>query len=331
MLKLVDLHCDFANNYVPDARFLVAGLRTATRYSYDFTRQHEEGDLFAVDYPSLTRANTKALICSIHSPLVHDGQPLGHVLSVANMVMDAIERADGIELVRDRQSFLEVTRRGMIAVVLGLENADVFHRDLNVLSSLFRLGFRACTPAWYGRNCVCDSGRESEDSGLSSFGRRAVERMVELGMLVDVSHMNAAGIHDCLRITGGRGLFASHSDCFAECPTPRNLSDPLLEQLAESGGCVGITFVPRFLNGTERAGVADVVRHIQHAVQVMGPDAVAIGSDFDGTNEHVTGLERISQVHNLAEALASDGLSAHQIENVFWRNATRFLMDNLPA
>lgn len=329
MPKLIDLHCDFANNFVPEPRFLAAGLRTATRYAYDFSQRYTDSGLFAVDFPSLKDAGAMALVCSIHSPLVCDGNPLAHVLAVTDMVMQTIEQTDGIAVVPDRTSLAEVIGRGAIAVLLGLENADVLHRDLNILSSLHRLGFRACTLAWYGRNCVCDSGRESDGAGLSAFGKRAVARMAELGMLIDVSHMNPAGVFDCLEITGGRGAFASHSNCAAVCPSSRNLSDALLEKLAQAGGCVGITFVPRFLTGTDRAGIPDVVRHILHALEVIGPGGVALGSDFDGTAERVGGLERVSHVPALADALTAAGLSDSQIEDIFWRNALRFLKENL--
>ena len=112
-------------------------------------------------------------------------------------------------------------------------------------------------------------------------------------------------------------------------PLPRLWIYGCRDVQAEAGGCVGITFVPQFLNGSERADVADVVRHIRHAVEVMGAAHVALGTDFDGADERVTGLERIDQIGHLAEALLRAGFSGELVEAVFWRNAWRFLEANL--
>lgn len=328
-MRFIDLHLDIANNYLAPAQCLASGLRTATPYAYELSGAHGRPDLFAADLPAMRAAGLAACVCSIHTPHVYDGLPLVRLLSQLERFLEQIERLDGIRVVLDARGLDEAMARGDVAVILGLENADVLHRDPYILKALYRLGIRSCIPAWYGRNCVCDAGHESEAAGLSSFGRRAVGLMAELGMLVDVSHMNRAGALECLEITGGAGVFASHANFAALHPSSRNIDDALVEALAAAGSLVGVCLLPKHLTATGIAGIGDVERHLRHGLERMGPGGVALGSDFDGTRDHVAGLERLEDIPALWNALAGNGMETQAIEGIAWRNAHAFLMRNL--
>ncbi len=126
--------------------------------------------------------------------------------------------------------------------------------------------------------------------GLTSFGRAAVERMAELGMLVDVSHGSDDLLFDvaaALKRTH-TPFVASHSGARAVFPHPRNLSDEGIRAVAESGGAIGLCFVPAFLtdDGTAERNREAILAHARHIVRVGGEDALALGSDFDGAPEN---------------------------------------------
>ena len=124
-------------------------------------------------------------------------------------------------------------------------------------------------------NAETDSG-----GGLTSFGVRLVEEMNTLGILVDVSHISEPGFWDVMKVSQ-RPVIASHSNCRAVCDHPRNLSAGQIQALAENGGAMGVTFVPSFVSDTSPS-IDDLFLHIDHAIQLGGPDHVGIGSDFDG-------------------------------------------------
>ncbi|MBF0298297.1 MAG: membrane dipeptidase [Oligoflexia bacterium] len=327
--KFFDLHCDAGNNYTRDIQFLTSGIRGVSKYAYDFSSQYTENDLFCVDYPSMKEVNVSASLFFIHVPLNYDGHSLHHLLDISESIRKNIEtKNSNISIVENLAAYSTCINKGKMAIIIGVENSDVFCRNLNIIHALYRYGIRVCTLAWYGRNCVCDAGHESNE-GLSWFGKQAVKLMKELGMLIDISHLNTKGIYDVLDITLGQGVFATHSNCFNLCKTARNLNDDIMKKISEIKSCMGITFVPHLLNESGIANIEDVGRHIHHAVEVMNIDSVAIGTDYDGHNGRVTGLERINKIGKLKEYLSCKGFSEEDINKIFFSNADNFLKKNL--
>lgn len=161
--------------------------------------------------------------------------------------------------------------------------------------------------------------------GLTSFGRAAVERMAELGMLVDVSHGSDALLFDVaatLKRTH-TPFVASHSGARAVFPHPRNLSDEGIRAVAESGGVIGLCFVPAFLtdDGTAAGNREAILAHARHIVRVGGEDALALGSDFDGAPENPY-LQDAASLPRLYDDLCAI-FSPHVAQNAFFSNALR--------
>ena len=181
-----------------------------------------------------------------------------------------------------------------LAAILAVENSDALEKSPHVLPLLHRLGVRAMTlthstRSWAGDGCEVEGG-----SGLTGFGRRLVEQLNELCIVVDVSHLNEPGFWDVIKMTDAP-FMATHSCCRALCEHPRNLRDEQLKALAEKGGVVGITFVPFFVSSTE-ATLADLLDHIEHAVSVAGIDHVGLGSDFDGGGDLLTDATQLPEI-----------------------------------
>lgn len=123
---------------------------------------------------------------------------------------------------------------------------------------------------------------EHRSRGLKAFGFEAIEKMNELGIIIDVSHLSEAGFYD-VAAHSRKPFAASHSGCRALNDHPRNLTDAQLRSLAEAGGVVGINFYDEFIGTREGyTSIDDVVRHILHVHQIAGIDSIAFGSDFDG-------------------------------------------------
>lgn len=182
-------------------------------------------------------------------------------------------------------------RDGRLSLLLTLEDGAVIQNELGHLDMLKRLGVRMITLTWNFANCLgFPNSREPQmmAAGLTEFGREAVLRMQEIGVIVDVSHLSDGGFRDVAQLCK-KPFIASHSGCRALHEHPRNLTDDMLRTIGDCGGIVGTTFCAAFLSPDEQmAHIEDIVRHMQHIRDKAGMDALALGSDFDGIDN---GLE----------------------------------------
>jgi membrane dipeptidase len=178
-----------------------------------------------------------------------------------------------------------------MAAVLHLEGADAIDTDLDALHVLHRAGLRSLGLVW-GRPNVFAEGvavhfQRSPDTGpgLTEAGMGLVRACNNLGIMVDVSHLNERGFWDVAGLTDAP-LVATHSNAYALCESTRNLTDPQLDAIAASDGMVGLNFAVNFLR-EDAARDANtplevMVRHIDYLVERVGIDRVGFGSDFDG-------------------------------------------------
>ena len=118
-------------------------------------------------------------------------------------------------------------------------------------------------------------------NGVSSFGEKVIKEMNRLGIMVDLSHAGEKSFYDSLDISA-TPIVCSHSNCRALCDHPRNLTDDQLRRLAQKGGVAHTTFYHGFLQKVGEADIMDGIKHLEHAIKVMGIDHVGIGTDFDG-------------------------------------------------
>jgi membrane dipeptidase len=165
-------------------------------------------------------------------------------------------------------------RTGM---VYGLQDGVAFETDLTRLEALHTLGLRVVQPTYNRRNLLGDGCLEPGNSGLSRTGITAIERMNEIGILVDLSHCGRQTAADAIRVSKKPVAF-THTGCAALADHPRNRTDAELRAVADKGGVSGIYFMP-YLSEGRQPTAADIVRHLEHMVQVAGEDHVSIGTD----------------------------------------------------
>ena len=217
--------------------------------------------------------------------------------------------------------------------VLHLEGAEAIDPRLEALDAWYAAGLRSVGLVWSRANAfgygVPFMSPASPDTGpgLTPSGRRLVRRGAELGVLVDVSHLNEAGFWDGARLEPGP-LVASHSGAHTVAPCTRNLTDRQLDEIAATDGLVGIVFSCPFL----RSDFADdpdtplslIVDHARHVADRIGFEHVALGSDFDGTTIPAE-LGDVAGLPRLMEALAASGFSDAELEAIAWQNWRRVL------
>ncbi len=166
---------------------------------------------------------------------------------------------------------------GRTGLMYGFQDGVCFETDLDRLETFHRLGIRVIQPTYNRRNRLGDGCLEPSDAGLSNVGHEAVERMNVLGILVDLSHCGRVTAADAIR-RSTRPVAFTHTGCAALADHPRNRTDAELRAVADKGGVSGIYVMP-YLCGGRQPTADDVVRHIEHAVNVAGEEHVSIGTD----------------------------------------------------
>jgi membrane dipeptidase len=222
---------------------------------------------------------------------------------------------------------------GPAAAVLHLEGAEAIDAQLESLPLWYAAGLRSLGPVWSRPNAFAHGvpfvfpSSPDTGPGLSEAGRELVQACGDLGILVDLSHLNEAGFWDVAKLEIGP-LVASHSAAHALCAASRNLTDEQLDAVGESDGLVGIVFACPFL----REDFADnpdtpidlIARHAAYVAERIGVSHVALGSDFDGATipaavGDAAGMPRV------LGALRDIGFSASEVEAIAWRNWRRVL------
>jgi len=180
---------------------------------------------------------------------------------------------------------------GIMAALLHIEGAEAIAPDLSNLDHYYQQGLRSIGPVWsrsnaFGHGVPFDfPGSPDQGTGLTQAGKNLIRACDEMGIMIDLSHLNEAGFWNIASLTS-RPLIATHSNTHALSPSPRNLTDQQLAAIAESGGLVGLNFASGFLREdgekTIDTALEVMIRHLDHLLDHLGEDGVALGSDFDG-------------------------------------------------
>jgi membrane dipeptidase len=242
---------------------------------------------------------------------------------------------------------------GRVAVLLGFQNATIVESDVRNLDALYQAGARCIQLTYNSRNLLGDGCTERTNAGLSDFGVRVVERMNQLGIVVDLSHCGEATSRDGIALSARPPAF-THTMCKAVYDHVRAKPDELLKALADKGGMVGIATLGYFIGPTADTTFDDYLRHVDHAVQVAGIDHVGLASDYSirgiektHTRESwyvprlssfkpvyrvrwppwIAELDPPERFRNIALGLAKRGYTTAQIEKVLGGNWVRYFSE----
>lgn len=216
---------------------------------------------------------------------------------------------------------------GKIAGLLGIEGGHALEGHLDKLDHFARRGVRYLGLCHFSANELCfpayGRGRRDAD-GLTTFGKEVVVRAAELGIIVDLAHINKRGFLDACALSLYPPI-VSHTGVLGAFDHWRNIDDDQLRAIADRGGAVGVIFCPRYLGGD---GLGPVVKHLRHIIDVCGEDTPALGSDWDGFIVPTKDLCDAARLPLLTDALLADGFSEETIAKVLRGNALRVLDEN---
>ena len=227
----------------------------------------------------------------------------------------------------------ENARQNKLSAILTMEDGRAVRGSMERLEQFYNMGVRALSLTWNHENCFgFPNSRDSEKMGLGlkDFGKDAIVRMNELGMVVDVSHLSDGGFWDVAELSR-KPFVATHSNCRAINPHPRSMTDEMIRKLADCGGAMGVNFCPSFLVPDETQNDSTVemlVAQLRHMVNTGGEDCAAVGTDFDGIGGNLE-IHSADQMPVLFTALEKAGFTQTQIEKIAHKNVERVLRDAL--
>ncbi len=248
-------------------------------------------------------------------------------LRMADAFSSRAEEAVLIRNQKDLSRFLSGERRALLFSVEGGAGTD---GSADVIPELYERGLRVFGLAW-DDNELASSSRSTgtkDDYGLTKVGIGTLKKLETYGILPDVSHLSDRAVFDVFDHFAGTVL-ATHSNLRSLTPHPRNLTNEQAKEIARRGGVIGVNLYPPFLRG-ETATIADVLRHTDAMLSLVGEDAVGFGFDIDGVDSYPVGFSRTCSMHDrFADAL----LSAYPlpvVEKITGKNVIRVLSAALP-
>lgn len=180
-------------------------------------------------------------------------------------------------LVREHADLQRANREGLLGMIFGFQGTEPLGEDLDRVALFRQRGVRVIQLTHNRRNLVGDGCMEPGNAGLSNYGHQVVERLNEEKVVVDLAHGSQRTIREGIQASKAPVLI-SHAGCRALADLPRNVADEELRAMADRGGVVGIIFWPYLRTDTQPMAI-DVIRHIEHAIDVCGEDHVGIGTD----------------------------------------------------
>ncbi len=299
MYKIADSHCDLL------AYRTLGGCEG---------RIHDQSSFFA-----LLAGGVKMQNLAVWIP-PEDENRYGDCLYELDYFSDFLSEHSGIvSLLTKQESFADTSE---IKLILSIESADSIDCKVKRIEEMYEAGARIFSLTWNYENefaCGC-----LHSGGIKKKGFDAIDKLNDLRMALDVSHLNEDGFWDAAKAYK-HPLCATHSCVYDICANPRNLKKAQIRHIIESDGYIGINFFPEFLCVGE-AKISDVLRHIDYIMGLGGEDCVGFGSDFCGIQYTPEGLDSSADYQKLPEAMELRGYSKEQIEKICYGNFKRFII-----
>jgi len=330
---IIDLHEDISHYY------LSAGVTISIQpFNVDLPGRH-------VDIPKYEKAGVRLVLGSIFpmvsnlnrrltdslAALYGEWSPSTAAVSPRELAIEqvkiyyALEETypERIKIVRDERDLEELN--GRVGIILHIEGCEALSEpeDLKVF---YRLGVRSIGITWNYDNKYASSCLSKKDYGLTGEGEELVKIANRLGVMVDLSHAGRQTCQDVIELSE-QPPYISHANAYSVKEHPRNVPDDTIIQVGRRGGVIGLTFITSCIG--EPADAEKLSEHASHIARVAGEGVLALGTDYLGIRNTPTGLEDITKIDKLREALARR-LGEGSVHNILYANALRYIRGFAP-
>lgn len=266
------------------------------------------------------------------------GSPLQRNRQTMKAIGQTVLESDAYTIARNYEEITAAKEAGQFYIVVGVEGLSGIGEDVDLIDGFYDFGARHASLTWNEENALASGVRGNPDRGLTEAGKRAVRRIQELGMILDVSHLNDRSFWDVARMTE-KPIVASHSNARTLSGVPRNLTDDQLLEIRDSKGLVGLNAFNHFVNTeTEKQTLDSLVKHCVYIADKIGVEHLGFGFDFfeflesESTKSYssqahpwIQGLEDCTKAPNLVEALRKEGFSQEELEGIKYKNWHRII------
>ena len=245
---------------------------------------------------------------------------------------EILENKDVLKLVKKSSDLNLDDRR--INMIMGVEGLTCIDDDLKLIDMLYLYGIRHVSLTWNESNKLATGVDGDEDRGLTSLGHKAIEKLQDLNIIIDLSHANEKTFWDIINLSKGP-IIASHSNSKSLCKHKRNLTDEQIRAIGKRQGFIGVNIHKNFVSLDENLQTIDVfINHIGHMVDLIGIDHIGFGFDFceyldeyqeESTN--IVGLENVSDIGKILDSLKNRGYSKEDIEKISYKNFQRVIKE----
>ena len=267
--------------------------------------------------------------------------PYKRTIQVLEAIKKEMEYCKDLVLLAKSYSDIEkASKENKFCIFTGLEGLSSIGENLDILDFYYNCGARHAGLTWNEENALATGVKGNPGRGLTNLGKRAVKKINDKNMLLDVSHLNDKSFWDVIGTTD-RPVIASHSNCRKLCDNPRNLTDQQLKALAGTNGLVGLNSYKEFVHqDIDKQNVKMLAKHAVHMADIMGVDHIGLGMDYlDFLDKRSTdsfssqevsctfGLEDASKTGNLIRELENEGFSNEEIEKITHGNFYRVIKE----
>ena len=321
-MKIIDMHCDTISE-IWESR------RSGKPQQLAVNNMH-------MDIQKMKKADYMLQNFAMYIDLKKDLDPFEYVCSLIDIFYEEMEKnKNDICVTKTFKEIMENDRCQKMSALLTIEEGGCCKGKIENLDKLYDRGARMMTLTWNYPNELAYPNiiKEETDAngfslfdntkGLTKTGFAFVERMEELGIIIDVSHLSDTGfwqIADCTK----KPFVASHSNARALCGHARNLTDDMIRTIAERGGVIGLNYYGCFLNekNDSTSTAAKIAEHARYIINAGGIECLGLGSDFDGIDGNLE-IADCAQMYKLFDALESAGFSQDTIDKIAYQNVLR--------
>ncbi len=238
---------------------------------------------------------------------------------------------NGYELITSPEQLSKVAKSDKTGFIIGVEGGDFLNGNLDILHELHDLGVVVITLVHFSNNLLGDvcmdlNGAEpatlkTNPRGLTSFGEDVIKEMNKLGMIVDVAHSSEKTAFEAIEVSKSP-VMCSHTGPRAKQNFPRFISDGLMKKIASTGGIIGMW--PSYFKGFGPKDTEEFGDFTRYVADLVGIDAIAIGTDFNGVPAYAKGYFGLRDFPVLGEVLLKKGFSLGDLQKIFFENFEKF-------